>query len=230
MTSFIELEGALSSERLERYLVWAQSDTGRALQLYKLNTQLSEALYTPLQVHEVVLRNAIHGIMSQYHGPNWFEEVGILRSPHQCEQIGAAVEELQKLGKPVTPGRVVAALTFSFWTAMFSPVYDELWKSRLHLIAISDEGRRLPRKALSRPLTQIRLLRNRIAHHEPILHWDLQKHHLSIVTLTRWLSRAAAEWCFDIDRFPTIYPAEGFNLGRKVVMENLHRSGPSLGS
>jgi hypothetical protein len=61
--SFADLEVALSSERLQRYLVWAEHDTTNALELYKFNTQISEALYTPIQVLELVLRNTIHTTM-----------------------------------------------------------------------------------------------------------------------------------------------------------------------
>jgi hypothetical protein len=205
VTSFADLEVALSSERLQRYLAWAEHDTTNALELYKFNTQISEALYTPIQVLELVLRNTIHTTMSLSYGANWFEVEGTLQAPHQREQIATAISELAQKDKPPTPGRIVAALTFSFWTAMFSPAYDELWKSKLYVIATNDEGRRIARKALSRPLTQIRLLRNRVAHHEPILHWDLQKHHTAIVTITRWLSPAASHWCTQIDRFPAIF-------------------------
>jgi hypothetical protein len=205
MTSFAELETALSSERLARYLDWAQGDPAIALELYTKNTQTSEALYTPLQLLEVVLRNAIHRAMSNKYGQNWYDVDAVLKGTHQREQITAAHDELSKNGKSINPGSVIAALTFSFWTTMLSPAYEELWRSCLSSIAIKEDGRRLARKDLSRPLTQIRLLRNRVAHHEPILHWDLHKHHLAIVAITRWLSPAASNWAIEIDRFSAVY-------------------------
>jgi hypothetical protein len=82
--------------------------------------------------------------------------------------VADAVADLIKEGKDPTHGRVVAALTLSFWTAMVSPVYEPLWRSTLFTIAVRRDGKRLSRKQLSRPLTPIRVLRNRIAHHEPI--------------------------------------------------------------
>lgn len=60
-----DLEAALSLERFARYREWADGDRARALDLYTLNTRLSEALYTPLQILEVVLRNRIHTVMSE---------------------------------------------------------------------------------------------------------------------------------------------------------------------
>ena len=59
-----EFEEAISLERFARYLAWADGDHARALSLYTLNTRLSEALYTPIQTLEIVLRNRIHMVMS----------------------------------------------------------------------------------------------------------------------------------------------------------------------
>jgi hypothetical protein len=210
--SFDDMEQALSLERFARYLVWAGGDRARALELYALNTRLSEALYTPLQTLEVALRNRVHVVMAEAHGERWFEADGLLRVEHQREQLASAIAELAKAGKDPTAGRVVAALTFSFWTAMLSPAYEDLWRSTLNAIASRPDGKRLPRKSLSRPLTPIRVLRNRIAHHEPILHWDLRKHHANIVALTAWLSPAAAAWCAMIDRFGETFPPSGYVL------------------
>ncbi|PNE09850.1 MAG: hypothetical protein CR217_17735 [Beijerinckiaceae bacterium] len=55
---------------------------------------------------------------------------------------------------------------------------------------------------------------NRIAHHEPILEWNLPKHYRNIALLTKWLSPAAAAWCVTHCRFDGIYPAEGIDLSR----------------
>ena len=75
---------------------------------------------------------------------------------------------------------------------MFSPAYETLWRASLNAIAATPAGGRLSRKQLSRRLTPIRLLRNRVAHHEPILHWDLRKHHLAMPEVTHWLSPPSA--------------------------------------
>jgi len=219
VTEVAEMEAALSLERFARYVAWAGGDRTRALELYTLNTKLSEALYTPLQVLEVALRNRVHTIMSAAHGERWFEADSLLKAPHQREQVEVALAELARGDKEPLPGRVVAALTFSFWTAMVSPAYEDLWRSTLNVIATTADGRRLSRKQLSRPLTPIRILRNRIAHHEPILHWDLPKHHGSMRQVTEWLSPAAAGWCASVDRFPSVYPPQGYDLASPNVWD-----------
>jgi hypothetical protein len=212
----LDLEQALSLERLARYINWAGGNRTRAIELYTLNTRISESLYTPLQALELSLRNRIHTVMSEKHGERWFEASDLLLVPHQREQVANAVTALIKDGKAPLPGRVVAALTFSFWTAMISPAYEDLWRSTLNAVATKQDGKRLARKQLSRPLMPIRVLRNRIAHHEPILHWDLPKHHDLMVEIATWLSPATARWCADIDRFAEVFPEDGYVLAEGI--------------
>ena len=90
--------------------------------------------------------------------------------------------------------------------------YENLWQTDLHRIARREDGKGLRRKDFAGSLTPIRLLRNRIAHHEPILEWDLPKHHDAMLRLTGWLSPSAADWCRGLDRFGVVYPAEPLAL------------------
>ncbi len=110
--SYDELEQALSLERFGRYLGWAGGERGQAVELYSLNTQLSEALYTPLQMLEVALRNRIHAVMTEAHHDAWFHDGRLLLGEWQPSQLAKAVEDIEKERKEVTPGRIVAALHF----------------------------------------------------------------------------------------------------------------------
>jgi hypothetical protein len=214
--SHADLELALSLERFGRYLTWAGRDRERAIELYTLNTRISESLYTPLQSLEVALRNRIHVVMAEGLGDEaWFHQAGVLLNDRQPEQLIKAVEDLKAVNKMPTPGRIVAALSFGFWTAMFGPHYEGLWRTTLHRIAAKPDGKRLKRKDFSGPLTPIRSIRNRIAHHEPIITWDLPGIHKRMVELTRWLSPAAAAWCRENDRFERVYP------GERILLANI---------
>jgi hypothetical protein len=68
----------------------------------------------------------------------------------------------------VSEGKVIAELTFHFWKKLYSHEYEQtLWHPSLKLT--------FPRKDLSRTVVAARLeriyrSRNRIAHHEPVLH------------------------------------------------------------
>lgn len=213
------LEQALSLERFGRYVAWAAGDRDRAVALYTLNTQLSECLYTPLQTLEVALRNRIHAVLIDARHEAWFHDEGFLLGSYQPEQLAKAIADVESGGKKATPGRTVAALTFSFWTGMFGADYETLWQQTLHRIADPSAPKGLKRKSFSGPLTQIRLLRNRVAHHEPIIMWNLGKHHAKMLELTAWLSPAAAEWCSQNDRFDEVYPAERIVLAAGVPEE-----------
>lgn len=203
-----ELEQALSLERFGRYLAWAGGDRRRAIELYTLNSLVSESLYIPLQALEVTLRNRIHVVMTGSHGESWFHRDGFLLGDRQHGQLAKAIEDIKRDKREPTPGRIVAELTFSFWTAMFGTSYDELWKTSLYKMAKKPNGKGIARKDFAAPLTPIRILRNRIAHHEPVIAWDLAKHHAKIVELTAWASPSAAAWCKEHDRFEKVYPAE----------------------
>lgn len=210
--SYETLEMALSLERFGRYLDWANSDRDRAIELYTLNALISESLYTPLQMLEVALRNRIHAVMAEAVNENWFHEEGLLLGEWQPEQLAKAIQDIEANKKEPTPGRVIAALTFSFWTAMFGKDYETLWQTTLHKIGRKPDGKGLRRKDFSGPLAQIRSLRNRIAHHEPIIMWNLPKRYDSMMEMTGWLSPAAADWCQAHCRFQQVYPAEPIAL------------------
>lgn len=210
--SYEALEMALSLERFERYMNWAKGDRTRAIELYTLNTLISESLYTPLQMLEVALRNRIHAVMTEAFNESWFHETGQLLGEWQPDQLAKAIHDIEEDRKESTPGRIVAALTFSFWTAMFGKDYETLWQTTLHKIGRRPDGKGLRRKDFSGPLAQIRSLRNRIAHHEPIIMWNLPKRHESMLEMTSWLSPPAAEWCQAHCRFPQVYPQSPIEL------------------
>jgi hypothetical protein len=111
-------EDAISSERFAKYLAWAAGDRERAIALYTLNARLSETLYTPLQMLEVALRNRIHSVMSRAFQPDWYDLPRHQLNPRQLEMIEKAKQSLAEERKDLAPARIVAALTFGYWTSM----------------------------------------------------------------------------------------------------------------
>lgn len=206
------LEDTLSRDRFGTYLGWAGGDRNRAVDLYTLNAQLSESLYTPLHVLEVALRNRIHAVMTAAHGEAWFDMAEHQLNPVQADMLAKARAELAEKRKEETPGRMVASLTFGFWTAMLGREYETLWQTTLKDIARREDGKGLRRKDFTRSLGAIRTLRNRLAHHETVLHWDLPKHYGNIMQMTAWLSPVAADWCRSCARFDVLYPEGGIPL------------------
>jgi hypothetical protein len=102
-----------------------------------------------------------------------------------------AEDALRRERKPLDAGRVVAELSFGFWTSLFGPRYSGLWNN--HLV------KAFPRRPLQRSEVQVRLnsirkLRNRVAHHEPILSRPLQKDVNQIFDTLSWIDPVTARW------------------------------------
>lgn len=208
MTVHNDLESVLSNERFNRYISWSGDDRQAALELYTLNTKISESLYTPLQSLEITLRNRIYTVMAEKFNPEWINDEKHLRLERQISQLENARTDLAEKRKEIAPGQLVATLSFSYWTSMFNAEYETLWQQGLHKIAKKPDGKGLRRKDFTRPMTKIRLIRNRIAHHEPILNWNLLKHNDNIIKITEWLSPDAAKWSVDNSRFIEVHPPE----------------------
>jgi hypothetical protein len=209
-------EAAISTERFRRYLDWADTDGERAVALYTLNGQLSETLYISLHMLEVVLRDRIHAVAEAMTIGNralsWYDRPEFQLGDRQLEQLKKAKADLAAERKSLSAGNLVATLTFGYWTAFLGKPYENLWQQGLHRIARKESGGNLRRKDFSTPLMRLRMLRNRIAHHEPILHWDLPKHHASMIELISWLSPVCREWTLKHCRFSSVYPPGGVQL------------------
>src|SRR3546814_10802751 len=63
------------------------------------------------------------------------------------------------------------------------------------------------RGVIARDLRDLRILRNRVAHYEPIIALPLAQRYASITPLTGWLSPSAATWIAKYSTWPTLYPA-----------------------
>jgi len=122
--------------------------------------------------------------------------------------LQSAQESLRREGKPLDPSRIVAELSFGFWTGLTGPRYSDIWRD--HLVKI------FPRRPVQRTNVQLRLnsirkLRNRIAHHEPILGRPLQKDVNQIFDTLSWISPVTARWVRSNSSFE-----ERFNLYRTI--------------
>ena len=68
---------------------------------------------------------------------------------------------------PVSDGKVIAELTFAFWKRLYSPEYEhQLWRTTLKR---TFPNKRLKRSDVSAQLEIVYQMRNRLAHHEPVI-------------------------------------------------------------
>jgi len=74
---------------------------------------------------------------------------------------------ISRLGNRYTHDRLVAELSFGFWNYMFAPIQFLVGGQGLHKIYVNrDKG--TSQKQIFNELDEIRNIRNRIAHHEPL--------------------------------------------------------------
>lgn len=201
-----DIERGISTPRLA---VYAQSAgvNHEAVVNYFWNISLCEALYPALDALEVTLRNAIHDAATAAYGTEmWFDLPGVLKFG-QPKQVLVAKNALRSQGKPLTAGRIIAELRFGFWTALLSgPYHSHLWmphQARLlkHVFPNMTNARRI-RTDIHRRYDDLRLLRNRVFHYEPI--WnrpDLHRDHERLVETVGWINTTVMEAILLIDRF-----------------------------
>jgi hypothetical protein len=96
-----------------------------------------------------------------------------------------------------TAGKVIAELKFAFWVNMFTARHQtRIWDP--HIAALLPDA---PRKSAAQLRTRvygdlngIRVLRNRVAHHEPIFNRDLGDDLRRMLELVDMRSRSTGAW------------------------------------
>lgn len=202
------LERVLSKERLGGYQTQrAQRYDCHPLSLYRWNSQLSESLYPLLQTIEVILRNAIYvSISEHFQDPHWLKNRKIL-DLRDWVVVQKQETRLLEAGKQISPGGLVAMLSFGFWTRLLDARYEmKFWRSKIikktfpHMLP-----RNRTRHTLSQHFNKIRKLRNRVFHHEPIWYWrDLKEQYEGIRMAISWVEPSALSLCTP-DRFLSLY-------------------------
>lgn len=213
----IEIESCFSKERLYAFFQKYPDSDSKGIYLYIANKQLSEAFYTSLSVLEISLRNSIHQSLSKkYKRKDWYEE---FRKNSELSTLYPKIEyakkKIRRKKRRPTSGRMVAELSFGFWTSLFNDEYEmQLWKPlRLAFPNLPKEIRQ--RERVKVPLNKIRQeLRNRVYHYEPIILRinELEGHHSNIKKLLYWMNPGINGWLENIDRFPAIFSSITKNL------------------
>jgi hypothetical protein len=205
---FTALRRALSHERLEGYRVSPKDDDMILLTRCTWNIVLSEALYPALHSLEIGLRNTLHNAISGYWGdPLWFVAPIPGLAPEEVDKVEVAKQELQKARKPLEAGRMVAELAFGFWTGLLNARYESILWPRLLRTAFPGMPNSIrTRKRLSTRLNDVRRLRNRVFHHEPIWYSRrLAQQHAELLETIHWINPEIHTTVLLIDRFPEVY-------------------------
>jgi hypothetical protein len=206
------MDRLFSAERLARFYAVARQDAIEASLLYAGNIKLSESLYPSLAIAEIVLRNAINRQLKFLFGtPDWY--LYLSQDPVLADlqpSIDKAQTYILDRQEALTADKMVAELTFGFWVTLFNRAYEEvLWKQlRLTFAHLPKADRQ--RATVSVVLNDVRKLRNRVYHNEPIC-WrlaQLQQQHQKVLQLIGWVEPEALVWLQQLDRFSTVLDSE----------------------
>lgn len=226
---YAELEFAVSSDRLAPF----RPATGDQLETainYFWNISLCQALYPSLNMLEVATRNSLHSFLTtRFNRPDWYDEPQFLQN-RELDDVRKAKQNILRTHNPFMPGHVIAALNFGFWVSLLDSLYGEdptgpqLWGAfpSPYLAAIfpyAPTSHQPYRRRLHGRLDDMRLLRNRISHYEPI--WQGMRlpsrrrkrpsrlvlpHELhgELIETIGWINPAIRDTMVSLDLFPVV--------------------------
>ncbi len=208
------VKNALSAARIGTYET-ATGTTGndpKALELYAWNAQVSGALLVPLHICEVVVRNSVSEALETLYGQRWpWSPVFEHSLPNPSVGYSPRKDLQNARRNNQTTGKLIPELKFVFWQKMFTGRHDtRLWNP--HLTAVMpnlDQNKPINvlRQEVYQELEQIRMLRNRIAHHEPIFNRNLTDDFQRIVDLVEFRCQLTADWMIRNQQATTIINA-----------------------
>ncbi len=214
-----------SFPRISRYLTATSNNNQRAIKLYKHNLKVSQSFYTILSVLEVVLRNKLsEKLSSHFSDTNWIinQKSGFMIHPtlthvHPIsgrrihnhflkKSVEKTENKLTQNGIAVTPGKIIADQSFSFWTELFELTFFRILRGRpIQIFNYLPAG--TSRVDILTRLTKVRKFRNRISHHEPICFngtaidfTDALDVYNTIIELLNWIDPNLSGFIADLDQ------------------------------
>lgn len=197
------LINTLSAGRIGTYEAAVATATGSenqqlAFDLYAWNATVAGAFMIPLHIYEVALRNAISSAIEQVYSPQWPWQSQFIRSLSPKGRYSPQTDLTTCNIRHSTTGKVIPELKFAFWEHMLKSSHiGRIWDphfrhafphSPAH-ISVTDCV-----QILRDNTYEIRSLRNRIAHHEPIFHHNLTKNLVQMTTAIEWICPATQAW------------------------------------
>ncbi|WP_122317674.1 Abi family protein [Pseudomonas cichorii] len=194
---------ALSPARFATYEAAARASglsPEDAVTLYAWNAHVSGALLTPLHICEVAVRNAVADALTAVYGKHWPWDRNFENSLPISKGLGYQQRQdlINTRTRFRTTDRIVVELKFVFWEKMFTSRHDQrIWNAHLFsLFPNLDPTQTVSahRLRLATDLEAIRLLRNRIAHHEPIFKRNLSEEFSKVHDLVEARCQVSAAW------------------------------------
>lgn len=182
------IEEAISTPRFQTYRDQATSDD-HAWDLYRWNVSLAASVAPLAADLEVTLRNTVHDRLSDhFNRSDWWASTSLFLDDITTEMLTGVVRKHQKkiTKGTVGPGKVVSDTTLGVWVHLLSrgghsalgraiDYETKLWRPALRFgfatgtFTNTGRKRRPTRTDVHQRAALFQRLRNRSAHHEPIL-------------------------------------------------------------
>jgi hypothetical protein len=162
-----------SPARFSTYLAATRHDELKALELYFWNVRLAGELMFVLQTFEVCLRNRLNEYLTSRFGPRWPGDPRALRqlTAHDRRRLTLLMADLQTRagGRPPSTDRIVSELSLGFWVSLLTRSYIVPfgWHGP-GLRTVFPNDPTLTQSIVYQICNDARLLRNRVAHNEPL--------------------------------------------------------------
>ncbi len=154
----------ITPQRLSKY---------KTIKNYEQNLLISKQYYIPLSVLEVSLRNAINFHFETMYGRGWLLNQAQFLRNDLILKINEAKSKILKRNEEINKEKLIAELSFGFWTALFKSPYAKQMRTtdlkRIFPNLPAKDKELIDRGILSIKLNHIRAFRNRVFHHEKII-------------------------------------------------------------
>jgi hypothetical protein len=163
----------MDQKTINKLITHSRLSSYQTIEQYEQNLILSKHYYIPLSILEVSLRNSINTYFSRKYGAGWLLNNATFLKQDLIHKINEAKYKLKNRNEHITQDKLIAELSFGFWTSLFKSPYSK----QMRISDLKNIFTNLPHKDilfidrafLSKKLNHIRSFRNRIFHYEKII-------------------------------------------------------------
>ena len=163
----------MDKEFINNLITIPRLSTYQTFKQYEQNLLVSKQYYIPLALLEVTLRNSINNHLKNKYGNGWLINNAFFLRQDLIRKRDEAKYKLQTRKETITQDKLIAELSFGFWTSLFkAPYAKQMRKNDLKKIFKNLPPRHIidiNRASISSKLNNIRAFRNRIFHYEKII-------------------------------------------------------------
>lgn len=234
----------LGADRIGRFVDGGTPEE-HAVWYYLHNLDVSTSLFEVISIAEVVMRNAMHRELTAEFGSKWYSVVDLFgnRTVKGFQQTWGYIKvKGAKTLASVDANRFVATMTFGSWCNLLDAggfrgpepftahcdYENTLWRPILHRAFPNGSGKRREAFAVA---NYVRWIRNRVAHHEPVIfgipitgtqmRLTLDAAHDKVLGLVRIIDPSLEAWVRSSSRVPQlIADAQAYAIAHPTAIDS----------